>query len=216
MSDNIFCFIKFIEKKYVSSFLNGEIYFNSVENLNKNLNHQRGDNLEGAYWLKNCRVEKLHVKNPKIGEFEIRINSEQNSKLINFNYYYSVFSLFTISPTFFSKSNSRNIDERMLEFGDSAILVEEPYKFLQSIITELKKQKYIYQADFVKYENFNLENEFEIHPFLKKNEHQHQMEFRIIVQTNEPITIQIGSIEKYCKIWSSKNMIDTTWEAQRK
>jgi hypothetical protein len=54
-------------------------------------------------------------------------------------------------------------------------------------------------------------------PFDKKQEHQHQCEFRIIIENtdNNSKLFKIGSIEKYSRLVSTKSIIKSTWTAKR-
>jgi hypothetical protein len=105
----------------------------------------------------------------------------------------------------------------MLSFSDTAILIKEPYKFINSIVSKLKKEGIKYEANIVTYDDLCREGNIELSPFIKKMEHQHQMEFRIIIENkdNQPKLISIGSIEDYSVIVSSESMIATIWQAKK-
>ena len=64
--------------------------------------------------------------------------------------------------------------------------------------------------DSVNYKNLNI-GKMDLTPFDKKIEHSHQNEFRIIIENlnNSTKTINIGSIEKLCKVVPSEAIIES-------
>jgi len=216
--EQIFCLIKFGQKEHVEKLLKeGELYFNTVSTYAELDDEERGDANEGAEWINNAQVVKIKVEHPTLGSLELFPTTNQLSKLRQYNFYYLSFSLYAISPRSFEKTDSFQIDNRMLSFSDTAILIKEPYKFINSIVSKLKKKGIKYEANIVTYDDLCREGNIELSPFIKKMEHQHQMEFRIIIENkdNQPKLISIGSIEDYSVIVSSESMIATIWQAKK-
>jgi len=215
--EQIFCLIKFGEKEHIEKLLKqGELYFNTVSTFSELKDKERGDVNEGAEWIKNAQVKKIKVEHPTLGSLELFPATNQLSKLVQYNFYYLSFSLYAITPRCFEVTNKFQIDNRMLEFNDTALFIKEPYKFINSVVSKLKKDGIKYEANIVTYDDLCREGSLEITPFTKKIEHQHQMEFRIIIENtdNEAKVISIGSIEDYSVLLSSKSMIETIWEAK--
>lgn len=70
----------------------------------------------------------------------------------------------------------------------------------------------------IKYIDLSKKGKYELTPFEKKIEHEHQNEYRVIIKNlnDKPEIIHIGSIAQYCVLVDSKSMVETIWEAKRK
>jgi len=221
--EQIFCLIKFGSSEYNEKLLKeGELYFNTPIKYNElsGSENETGDNNEGAEWIENTQLKKISVEHSTTGELVLTPIPNSLSKIIQYNYYYLSYSLFVISSRLFENTDKYQIDKKMLDMknANSALMIKEPYKFINCIISEIKKLGLQYEAGIVEYKKLNCEGRIEIRPFDKKIEHQHQVEFRIVIENkdNLPKKIYIGSIEDYCIISSSKSMVETIWEAKRK
>jgi len=89
------------------------------------------------------------------------------------------------------------------------VVIEKPYDFLRSIITEIKNQKIKYEARAVSYIDLSNNRIDHLTPFDKKSEHQHQNEFRIILENTDNLTksIEIGSIKMYAKLVTTESIL---------
>lgn len=215
--DKFFCFIKFTEKKFAEKLIKkGQIYFNLPSSFNNSDNKERVDKNEGAEWIDNSQIINIKVEHPTLGKFEFESIPNSVSKIVQYNYYFLSFSLYIITPALFNNDNTHKIDSRMIEFGDTAVIIEEPYIFLNTIIAELKRQNLDYEINTVNYRNLT-NGKVELTPFDKKQEHKHHCEFRIIIKNtdNNPKTIEIGSIENYSRMTTSKSIIKSNWTAKR-
>ena len=215
-TENIFCFIKFIKREFADKFLNGQVYFNMPSSFNDLREKERGDENEGAEWIDNTEIVTVKTEHPTIGSIEFKVVPNSVSKMIQYNYQYLSFSLYAVTSSLFDKDNSHKIDSRMSEFGDSAIIIEEPYIFLNSIISELKNKNLDYEIKPIIYRDIT-KGRVDLIPFDKKLDHQHQFEFRIIIKNTDNVakTLEIGSIEKYSKLVSSQFIIESQWTAKR-
>ncbi len=219
-SERPFCIIKFGKKKRLQSLLNnGELFFNTTENLNRaqRLNIEQGDENEGAQWIKNIQFSEIKVNHPRFGEYKFKPVPNTLGKLTQFNHNYLTCSFFIITTNDFENTDILKVDEKMLEFGEHALLIKEPKIFLDSIIEALEFENFDYSARKVKYKNLRSEGHIEIDPFIKKLEHQHQKEFRIIIKNElEPKLVRIRDIRKIGEIVTSKYIVESKWEATRK
>ena len=196
MTDKIFCLIKFGERPYMERLLKyGELFFNTsakYNELHKDEN-ERGHINEGARWVENALIAKVEADHLALGKFTFKPVQSKLSKLIQYNYFYLSYSLYAISHRTFENSNIHKIDSKILEFGDAAIFIQKPYKFL----TQLKENSIRYDANFVEYVDLDKKGKINLSPFDKKMRHYHQMEFRIIIEDidDKLKIINIGSIE---------------------
>lgn len=165
----------------------------------------------------NAQVKSIEVDHPTIGKQVFNPVQGKISRITNYNYYYLSYSLFAISGRTFKEQNNYKIDDKLLEFGDSAVFIKDTLKFLKAIEVQLKKEGVKYEMRFVEYIDYEKEGEILIEPFNKKTEHSHQMEFRIIIEnTNDKARfINIGSIAHYSQLLPSKSMIEIDWKAKK-
>jgi len=215
-TDKIFCFIKFTKREFAEKLLNGQIYFNTPNSFNNLTEKERGDDNEGAEWIDNTEIASIKTEHPTLGTIEFKAVPNSVSKMTQYNYYYLSFSLYAVTSALFDKDNTHKIDSQLSEFGDSAVIIDEPYIFLNSIISELESKNLKYEVKPAIYRDLT-NGRVDIIPFDKKLEHQHHCEYRIIIENtdNAAKVIEIGSIEKYSKIVSSQFIIESIWTAKR-
>lgn len=219
LDNKIFCFIKFGPEEHLLNLRDyGELYFNVPKNFNNYINLQRGDLYEGSEWILNTEFSKIEVEHPSIGRFKIIPNKGDLGRLIQYNYTYLSYSLYTISTYTFAESLQHQIDDSLLQFGDSALLIKEPYKFLNKISRYFIQHGIQYEMNFVKYIDFTKKGKINTNPFNKKLDHSHQMEFRIIIKNlnNAPEKMRVGGIHDYSSLLESKSIIEMKWLAQKK
>jgi len=215
--EDILLFIKFTQKEFAEKLLDGQIYFNIPSNYNEIENEEIGDKNEGAKWIDNSEIANIKCElDNNVIDFKPISNS--NFKIIQYDYYYLSFSLFTIYRSMFENNNTFRIDSKMQNTTyDSAIVIENPVAFLNTIIEKLKAEKIEYELKSVAYKNLNT-GIINLTPFDKKEEHSHQNEFRIIIRNleNSAKKIEIGSIKDYCKLVPAKMILEAEWTAKRK
>lgn len=206
MTHTILSFLKFGNKKNIEDlFNNGTIYLNTVQYFRGiEDNNLRGDDYEGA----------SRVINSLPGSFKIPgIEKEINYKTIHLKESYetvlgNIFCLYCISSYGFPNISDFKIDEKVLDFGPYCILINDVGYFLDSIETELKKNKFEFEHGFVKYYDKKKINK-ELYLFEKPNEFEYQKEFRIYVYQTEltPISIKIGSLEGKAEIFRTEDIL---------
>jgi len=212
--DKIVLLVKFFrEEEYADKFLKlGQVYFNVPTIYNESTNNEQGDINEGAEWIDNTTILSIKVEHPTIGIVELKPLKTEPSKVIQYNNYYLSFSLFMFTPDLFDVDDSFRMDSRMIEFGDTAVIIEDPYKFLNSLTKELKNRNIKYEIKRVTYRDLST-GRVDLTPFDKKQEHSHQHELRVIIENFEDKAkpIDIGSIEHYCKIVKSSLLTEYPW-----
>ncbi len=218
--EHTFCIIKFGKKKHLESLLKkGELYFNSTENLNKAeiINKEQGDENEGAEWIKNLQFSEIKVNHPTLGEYNFKPASNRLGKITQFNHNYLTCSFFILTTKDFEKTDILKVDERMLRFGKYALIIKEPKTFIDNVVDALEFENLDYSARKVKYKNLKYEEHIEMNPFIKKIEHQHQKEFRVILKNQiKPKLIRIKDVNKIGEIVASKFIVESQWKAIRK
>jgi hypothetical protein len=198
---------------------NGELFFNKTENLNEgiSINDEQRDENEGALWIKNIGLEEVRFKHPTKGEFKFKTDPNDLAKLIQFNHNYLTCSFYIITTKDFEKSNILKIDERMLKFGSHALIIKNPKILLDNIKKVLKEKDIGFNARKVEYRNLKEEGEIKMNPFIKKIEHNHQKEYRIILKNyNEPLILKIDKIDSNGILVTSQYLVESKWEAVRK
>lgn len=220
-SDILFCFVKFGKKEYMEKLIqDGELYFNTSSEYNKiqSVDNVRGDDNEGAEMIINKQLTDIRIEHPSLGSVDLKPNSNQLSKLIQYNYSFLSYSLLAISSRTFSNTDKFQIDKRFLnmEKTDTAVFITDPYRFLKSVSEELKKENLAYKFDFTEYKQLDQQERVDLNPFVKKKDHQYQMEYRLIIPNESDCArnIQIGSIADYCHLVTAESMIETTWNVK--
>lgn len=217
--ENPFCLIKFGKKHHLESLLEkGELFFNTTTVFNKstNTNTEQGDENEGAKWIKNVQLAEIKVNHPTLGEFKFKSVPNKLSKLTQFNHNYLTCSFYIITTKDFENTNTLKIDKKMLEFGEYALIINNPKTFIDSLIKTLENKKISYVAQKVEYKDLEGKGEITMNPFVKKNDHLHQKEYRIVLKNQfEPKSLHIKGMKENGKIVLSKYIIESEWTVER-
>ncbi len=214
----IHCFIKFGTKSFIDDlYENGTIYCNSVHYFKTLEDNFRGDNYEGASYIKNY---------PQ-GQFKISIEGKPINK--DFNYLNlhlkgsyektlgNIYSLYCLSSKVLRGQKPVTIDKRIKSFGDTAILVNDNPKFLSLIEKELEKKRLKYHHGLVKYYDKHVYTGT-VDVFNKPSEYSYQNEFRIYVarKSDEPLVLRIGCLRDVAEIYPASEFIDTFEATEKK
>ena len=217
--NNLMCLIKFSKKKsHLENLINsGEIFFNKVQDYAESNEPERGDSNEGAIWLENAQFMNIRADHSTLGTFNLKPQKNTSGKITQYDFYYLSHSLYAITSDVFSESDIFQISEKMKEFGEYALMIKQPYEFLNAIVSELKRQKIQYEIKPIEYQDLSKEGKFDITPFVKDKEFSHQNEYRIIIENrdNKTKSIRIGSIADYCIQIDAQTMVEMIWEAKR-
>lgn len=217
--EQIVCFIKiFKEQQYAENLLKkGQLHFGVPKDYHTEYEDGRKDIYEGAEWTEDTQIEKIKVVHPILGTYEFNTNDNSPSKAIQYNDYFLLYSLYGITREMLDGVNPFKINPEMLRLGPSAVIIEQPYTFLNSITEKLKNEQIQYRIARVSYDNFK-EGRSDLTPFDKKKEHIYQNEFRIIIENKKNVAqiIEIGSIEEYSKLLESQTVIEYEWNFTEK
>lgn len=218
-NEKVFCFIKFGKKEHLEALLrSGEICFNPTELFNQieDSNKEQGDCFEGAEWIENAFIKEVKCTHPVLGEFKFRPVSNEPFRFIQYHHYYVTNSLYVIRASDFKFSDKFRINEKMLKFGNFALIIKEPNRFLKQLKIALENSNYNFIAKPVDYIDLSRIKKYQMTPFIKKIEHSYQKEFRIVLNNVfERCFLSIGSLEEYSEIVSSNFMTESSWEVNR-
>lgn len=186
-SERILFLIKFGKKKYLERLRDkGEVYFKSSEEFNKikKFNNEQGDENEGAIWIENLKDVKLTLNHPEFGDIKFKSTPNKFTKLTQYNHNYLTCSFYTVTDKDFEQSNLFEVDEKMSEFGDHALIIPNPKELIDSVFEYANREKVQLAAKKVDYEDLSYEGRIEINPFIKKKEHSYQKEYRMVLKNS--------------------------------
>ena len=220
LKEGMFCLIKFGQKQYMENLLKkGEVCFNPIDEFRTSIEKERGDSNEGAISLQNVKVKEIKAEHPDLGTYVFKPAPNSVFRLMNFDDAgYLSFSSYAITLKTFQKNNEHKISEKMLEFGEYAIVVKEPLKFINCILENLKDKNVLFKEGMIEYLNLSIEEKYDLSFFNKSEDFKHQEEYRIIFQSlnSERCLIYIGSIEEYAVIVKTEDLIKNKWSIVNK
>lgn len=198
--------LKFGEKKYMNDlFYNGNIFMNSIQFFRKFEDGKlRGDKYEGISKVWNFpsgtfEIESLNYK----GEYiSIHLRESYENVLGN------IYSLYCISYHGWKNPNDFKIDLRNKNFGSHCVIIKDLPKFFSLIENKLNEMNLNFKHGFVNYYDKNKVTK-SITLFEKPLEFEYQKEFRfyIIRDSNEPIKINIGSLEQIAELHKIEDVV---------
>jgi hypothetical protein len=193
----------------------GQVFFNTVDSYAFSNEPERGDSNEGAISIENTQFKSIRAVHPILGTFNFKPQKNTLGKITQYDFSYLSHSLYAITSDVFSESDIFQISEKMKEFGEYALMIKEPYIFLNAITAELKKNNIKYEINSIDYQDLSKESKFKITPFIKDSKFSHQNELRIIVENknDRAESINIGSITNYTLELRSQTMLEMIWEA---
>tara|TARA_R110002049_G_scaffold60372_3_gene162255 strand:- start:1106 stop:1771 length:666 start_codon:yes stop_codon:yes gene_type:complete len=206
--ERILFFIKFGKKKYLESLLkNGELFFNAPKVFNKikETNTEQGDENEGAIWIKNSENVELTINHPEIGEYKFKSIPNKVTKLTQFNHNYLICSFYAITNRDFEQSKILEIDERMSNFGEYALIISNTKLLTDSIINSAEKEGLSLSGKKVEYKELSILGRIELNPFIKKIEHSYQKEYRLVIKNS----LESSKILKVCELGENGKIIPT-------
>ena len=217
MGDKLFALIKFGKEEHIRSLVDkGEVYLNSLDYFKNATNKEIGDKLEGASLIVNMENFKMKIEHPILDK-PLLLNGI-TGQIANFSGDYThCFSIYAVSSKLFEGKNCHKIDVRMQEFGTHCAVIEKPHDFLKRILDAVKNLTGTYAWDFITYHDFSKLGEHKPSHFDKTQEFSHQAEYRILARLNadEPLTLNIGNIADYCKVWETSKLLEADWIVER-
>ncbi len=196
-------FIKILPEARAESFLNGEMYFNTDKYFSmldsKDVVRSDPDEDADESWI----IKEFSIQDKESGEY-VPIGGINNP--VKYRYgerpQLNILCLYVLL-----ERADFNIDERILEFGDTAIVIRNVMEFTKRIHTTANKiglgvkQQPIEYVDKSTYHG-------QIGPFRKYADYAFQSEFRFLIVPGEgkPISLRIGDIRDICFAIPSKEI----------
>lgn len=200
-----------MDKKWANKLMNGEVYANSIFNFRKTEDDfGRGDLFEGS--IKTINKNEISNEDFFKGVSENFIDHIVGNVVYidEFSQYLKVFSMYCLEK-------DAIIDEKILKFGDSCIIIKNKEEFFKRIGIALNCMRInidAFNLGKVSYYDFEDETKY-LNPLYKLRTLSWQNEFRIVfypgamlsVFDRSPIKINIGSIEDIAELKDSKTFI---------
>ncbi len=218
--ENLFihCFIKFGSKQSIQDlFENGTIYCNPVQYFKTLEDKFRGDNYEGA----------TYIKNYPPGTFKISIAGKPIDREFNYLNFHlkgayektlgNIYSLFYLSSKNLRGDKPVTIDQRIKDFGDTVLLIKDNPKFIDLIEKALHKKRLTFKQGFVEYYDRHIYTG-EVNVFNKPKEYAYQHEYRFYIarRSDEPLILHIGSLMDIAEVYPADIFIDTFVATEKK
>lgn len=196
--------IKFQNRDKIESLQKGKLYMKSLAYYRER-ERETGDDTVGDLF-----EAMIHINNGYIIIPELGINEKLSDALINTNFANSfVFCLLSLAERTETFKFSDEQKKKILDFGDSALLITDRDKFLQRIETALERQNLEYHHDYVDYYDETkdniidwislISNRDEYVAFRKRIRYAYQQEYRFLIKhppTEEDyFELDIGNIE---------------------
>jgi len=217
---NIFCLIKFGKKEHLENLMtNGQMRFGAINAFAQSNEKERGDKFEGALNIDNGQFSKIEFKHPDKGKGSFTPVPNTLGSIIHFtDAPYYCFSSYALTSECFMDTDNHKVDQRMSEFGEYALVIEEPIFFLEQVKIKLKDLNLKFAYKLTKYNNYKQEGAFVVSLFSKTDDLQHQFEHRILIQSEKrenEIFLEIGSIADFCFLSRTDELLQTKFNAKR-
>lgn len=206
--ETVLAFLRIGEPKYIMDlYENGTVYMNTL-NFFRTIKDAslRGDPKEGAINLTDVRSEAIIKVSVNIRGTELDIHPTH----IRYGNFLSgnLYCLYSISSNWHPDPRDFKFDPRNLEFGPLCLMIKQPGVFIERVETELKKSGYKFEHGFVKYYDEQTQPR-NMTPFHKPKVFEYQREFRLYVdnENDEPLKINIGTMESYCEVFEAKDLL---------
>ncbi len=216
-----FCLIKFGQKEHLVNLMErGQMRFGALSAFELSTEEERGDKFEGAINIVNGQFTKIECDHPTLGKYTFTPVPNSMGRLMQFAPdTFFCFSSYAITPKCFHETDLHKISEKMLAFGDYALVITEPILFFDKVKHILTQMNLDFAFSLVDYENFEAEGDFNTSLLSKTDTLSHQYEHRILVKNNiaeSGFFIEVGSLKDFSFLSSAKDIIDTKFEANRR
>ncbi len=201
--------LKFGKREYINSlYKKGHIYINLLSELQKGSgNDQRFDFLEGA--ISNFPLPDgiLQFRESKGGPWKKleAINTRLNDRVNTSEFY--CYSLFAVTREDVQQAGLYKIDQKMMEFGESFLMINNHVTFLAKIRAFLDSNGFKYIMGSVVYLDYTRAHK-DLTLFNKTDTLNHQKEFRILIKakSSQPLQFEIGTLENDSTILESQTV----------
>lgn len=201
--ETILLFIKIGSEEYMRDlYENGTIYMNTLKYFRKvEDGGLRGDPYECASDVVDRDDATIRLSFMDEDIKPARISYSSRLDLGNLYCLYCVSSNGLKSPSDFA------FDTENLRFGSHCVIIKQPGLFIEKVSNELEKMDYYYRHGFVNYYKKEKVNHG-LTPFHKSDKFDYQREFRFFVENelDQPIKINIGSMESYAEMFEAKGL----------
>lgn len=210
-------FIKFQDRDKIEYFQNGKIYFKSLAYYRQR-EQETGDDTVGDVFEAMFHVNNGFLCIPEIGMFEKLDDTLINSCFAN-HYAFCMLSLFEDKYEFKFTNEQK---EKILRFGDSALLITNRSEFLHRVAIALNREHIKGAHGFVNYYDETADNSeywFSILrsgtqniAFSKRKRYSYQQEYRLLIKP--PITetdyleLDIGNIADISTIFAAEQALN--------
>lgn len=209
MKKKILTFIKFGKFEHIEElYKHGKMFLNTISFFNEIEENHQGDRLEGARSRFLSENIQIKIKTPDMNEIiidksnglidDVIIHSEDIAKS-------NIYSMTYLGEDDVETENSLSPD--LKKFGESSLFILNTSKFIERFHDAMGKLGFKYQFGPVKYVKNNFEGDFGL--FRKREQYKYQREFRFLIKSslNEPLVIQLGSLEDIAKIIPSDQAV---------
>ncbi|GGX01483.1 hypothetical protein [Salegentibacter mishustinae] len=210
MEDRIYYLIKFSEEKYINDlYENGTIFLNTFEYFQTQENNDfRGDPEEATIQIKNFPNPENYVielTDTRTGDSIRKVPGEIFLSYKNLNPG-NLYCMTCIKHSDF-KNGKFEIDSKLEEFGNHALLINDPKEFKKRLEKEIHRLNLTYQARAVRYYD-KWKHNGPLTLFHKTVDYSYQNEYRIVVpnNSNKPIKINIGSLSGISQIVTTEKL----------
>ncbi|WP_375724586.1 hypothetical protein LXN10_03695 [Arcobacter sp. KX21116] len=213
--NKIIFFVKTFEKKeYMLDFLNGKLYLNKLsyfKKIEEELENNRADEKEGLCAVFQAKNTKFEINGYQLKDIVGPI--EMKDPLIDNIHILCLFAGSTNEDNIIEGNKFKrnkldeiakdlNISDNFKNLGKYCVLIHNTSKFIDRVVKTVKKLNYYAKAGLVKYYDYNSFNgSFQNldAAFNKRNQYNHQKEYRFAIDTNntvkEALVLDIGNIE---------------------
>ena len=206
--------IKFGKKEHLELLRDkGQMRFGLLTDFQASTEKERGDKFETAVNIVNGQFTKIECDHPVLGRHTFKIAVNTLGTITNFtNEPHYCFSSYALTSDCFKDHDNHFIDNKMLEFGDHALVISEPIIFLDTVKNCLTGKKLKFGYKRTDYKNYKTEGDIDTDLFTKTDELDYQHEHRILIKkdsTNKEIFVEIGSIQDWCFLSRADELIRT-------
>lgn len=195
MDKRIFLLVKFGESEFMERFHHeGEILLQRLRMFRRPVyNAQRRDIYEGFTHIVQRSISSITAHNKGIKNHYNPIIFDTR----NDNPY--IYCMCAVNPTHLSHNTKPLIDKTCFELGDTAVIIKNPFFFLNKIQSYCHQNNYQIDSGHISYVDFN-KYQGKLSLFTKSIYFEHQKEYRLSIDTHNavssPLKIKLGSLSK--------------------
>ena len=215
--------IKFHSAKIIESFQKGKVYANRLGYYRKR-EEETGDSEVGDKYEAMLHVNEAYIHFPDSGE-TVPLTDELISTTHSEDY---IFCLFGIYPNLNNFSFTEQQKEKLLSFGDTALIITDSEEFIKRVKEASEKAGYKVKFGAVKYYDATYDNgnmivslmeDMANVAFWKRDSYKYQQEGRFVFysgdMTLDHLELDIGDISDISEIVPAKMALSAMVEKQK-